>query len=42
MDEKLQLFLGLLLQRVLGDRLESLLDIDGLLRGGLEIRDVAL
>lgn len=42
MDEKLQLFLGLLLQRVLGDGLESLLDIDGLLRGGLEIRDVAL
>ena len=37
----LQLLLSLLLQRVLGDRLERLLDIDGLLCGSLEIRDVA-
>ena len=37
----LQLLLSLLLQRVLGDRLERLLDVDGLLCGSLEIRDVA-
>ena len=36
----LQWLLKLLLQRVLGDRLERLLDVDGLLCGSLEIRDV--
>ena len=37
----LQLLLSLLLQRVLGNRLERLLDVDGLLCRGLEVRDVA-
>jgi len=38
----LQLDLSLLLQSVLGNRLESLLDIDGFLGGGLKVRDVPL
>lgn len=37
-----QLLLGLLLQRVLGDSLEGLLDVDGLLRRRLEVGDVPL
>jgi hypothetical protein len=35
------LLLSLLLQCILGDRLERLLDVDGLLCRSLEIRDVA-
>jgi hypothetical protein len=37
-----QLDLSLLLQSILGDRLESLLDVDGFLSGGLKVRDVPL
>lgn len=37
-----QLLLCLLLECVLGDRLESLLHIDGFLCRGLKVRDVAL
>lgn len=37
-----ELNLGLLLEGVLGDRLERLLDIDGLLGRGLKVRDVTL
>lgn len=37
-----QLDLGLLLQSILGDRLERLFDIDGLLGRGLKVRNVAL
>ena len=37
----LQLLLSLLLQRVLGDRLERLLDVDSFLCGSLEVRNVA-
>jgi hypothetical protein len=41
-ERRLQLFFGLLLQCILGDRLEGLFDVDGLLCRSFEIRYVAL